>query len=98
MAVRGEMGMLGVSEQQKKALKAVEKKLVRQDMAARARQRWTMEKMANRQKFFRVCLWFEIHWLVKWLLTHYSPTYRADSVDNGIHVGGLHKNCFWQGW
>lgn len=54
VAVRGEMGMLGVPEQQKRALRAVEKKLLKQEMVAKAHQRWAVEKVANRQKNFKV--------------------------------------------
>lgn len=55
VAVRGEMGMLGIPEQQKRALRVVEKKMLKQEMVAKAHQRWAVEKVANRQKNFKVC-------------------------------------------
>lgn len=56
VAARGESGMLGVSDQQKRALRAVEKTFLKQEVVARAHQRWAVEKVANRQKNFKVCL------------------------------------------
>lgn len=54
LALRNEMGMIGVSSQQRLALRAVEKKMLKQETLARAHQRWTVEKGANRQKHFKV--------------------------------------------
>lgn len=54
VALRGEMGLVGVPEQQRRALRAVEKKMVKQEATARAEQRWATEKVANKQKHFRV--------------------------------------------
>lgn len=54
VAVRGEMGMIGVPEQQRRALLAVEKKMLKQEVVAKARQRWIVQKVANKQKFFKV--------------------------------------------
>ncbi|OJD40646.1 zinc finger protein yan [Diplodia corticola] len=53
VAVRGEMGLVGVPEQQRRALVAVEKKMMKREAVARAAQRWATEKVANRQKFFK---------------------------------------------
>ncbi|KAB2569594.1 Cytoplasmic 60S subunit biogenesis factor REI1-like protein [Lasiodiplodia theobromae] len=53
VAVRGEMGLVGVPEQQRRALMAVEKKMMKREAVARAAQRWATEKVANRQKFFK---------------------------------------------
>lgn len=58
VAVRGEMGLVGVPEQQRRALMAVEKKMMKREAVARAAQRWATEKVANRQKFFKVSLCF----------------------------------------
>ncbi|EKG19298.1 hypothetical protein MPH_03161 [Macrophomina phaseolina MS6] len=53
VAVRGEMGLVGVSEQQRRTLVAVEKRMMKREAVARAAQRWATEKVANRQKFFK---------------------------------------------
>jgi pre-60S factor REI1 len=48
------MGITGVSEQQKRALAVVAKKLQKEELAARAAHGWAIEKIANKQKFYRV--------------------------------------------
>jgi pre-60S factor REI1 len=58
VAVRGEMGITGLSEAQKHALQVTEKKMKKRETVARAAQRWAMEKVANKQKYFKVCLVF----------------------------------------
>jgi pre-60S factor REI1 len=58
VAVRGEMGIIGLSEMQKHALQVTEKKMKKRETVARAAQRWAMEKVANKQKYFKVCLVF----------------------------------------
>ena len=50
----GGTGMIGVPEQQKRALIAVEKKLLKQEIRARTEYRWIVEKKANQQKHFNV--------------------------------------------
>ncbi|KAL1302209.1 hypothetical protein AAFC00_002637 [Neodothiora populina] len=52
-ARRSEMGLTGLSTQQRRALVAVEKKMLKCEMSARAHQRWTVERVANRQKWFK---------------------------------------------
>jgi pre-60S factor REI1 len=54
LAIRGEMGLLGLSDMQKRALQVTEKKLKKREMVARAAQRWATEKVANKQKYFKV--------------------------------------------
>lgn len=55
LAIRGEQGMVGVPEQQRKSLLAVEKKLLKREVMAKAHQRWTIENVANKQKRFKLC-------------------------------------------
>lgn len=55
VAVRGEMGLIGLSEQQKRAVMATEVKMKKREHIAKAAQRWATEKVANKQKFFKVC-------------------------------------------
>jgi pre-60S factor REI1 len=52
--VRGELGLVGVSGQQRRALMVVEKKMQKREMVARAAHMWAREKIANRQKHYRV--------------------------------------------
>lgn len=54
VAVRGEMGLIGLPEQQKRALMATEVKMKKREHIAKAAQRWATEKVANKQKFFKV--------------------------------------------
>jgi pre-60S factor REI1 len=54
VAVRGEQGLIGVSDQQRRALMVVEKKMMKREAVARSAQRWATERVANKQKFFRV--------------------------------------------
>lgn len=54
VAVRSGMGLLGVHEQQKRALRITEKRMLKQEVIARAQQRWAVERVANKQKHFRV--------------------------------------------
>lgn len=51
---RGELGMIGVSDHQKRALRAVEKKMLNAEIRARNQYLAAVEKAANRQKFFKV--------------------------------------------
>ncbi|KAJ6567436.1 C2H2 type zinc-finger-domain-containing protein [Mycena vulgaris] len=53
VAVRGEQGLTGVSEQQRRALMVVEKNMMKREAVARSAQRWASEKVANKQKFYR---------------------------------------------
>ena len=52
----GGSGMIGVSEQQKRALIAVEKKLLRQETTTKNKYRWSLEKQANYQKHFKMSI------------------------------------------
>jgi pre-60S factor REI1 len=63
IAVRGEQGLTGVSEQQRRALRVVEKKMMKREAVARSAQRWATEQAANRQKFFNVGLPARYAWL-----------------------------------
>ena len=47
-------GMMGVPEQQQRALRAVEKKIMKQEVRVRNDYQWGVQKGANRQKHFRV--------------------------------------------
>ncbi|CZR55303.1 uncharacterized protein PAC_05190 [Phialocephala subalpina] len=51
---RGEMGMVGVSELQKRALMAVEKKMIKAEVRAKNEYRAGLERLGNKQKFYRV--------------------------------------------
>ncbi|KAJ7702259.1 C2H2 type zinc-finger-domain-containing protein [Mycena rosella] len=51
--VRGEQGLAGLSEQQRRALAVVEHNMMKRAAGARSAQQWAAEKVANRQKFFR---------------------------------------------
>jgi len=53
VARRNEMGLTGVSDHRRQALRAVEKKMIKQESLARARYQWTIEKEGNRQKTFK---------------------------------------------
>jgi pre-60S factor REI1 len=51
---RNEMGLTGISSQQRLQLRAVEKRMLKQEALAQAHQRWGVERAANRQKHFKV--------------------------------------------
>jgi pre-60S factor REI1 len=53
VARRNEMGLTGVTGHQRQALRAVERKMIKQESIARARYQWTIEKEGNNQKTFR---------------------------------------------
>ncbi|KAL9136857.1 MAG: hypothetical protein Q9175_001930 [Cornicularia normoerica] len=50
---RGEMGMIGVSEFEKRALRATEKKALKQETRARNEHEWRVNKESNHQKHYR---------------------------------------------
>lgn len=54
VAVRSDMCLLGVHEQQKRALRITEKRMLKQEVIARAQQQWAVGRVANKQKHFRV--------------------------------------------
>jgi pre-60S factor REI1 len=54
VAVRGEMGLVGLPEHEKRVLMVTEKKMKKQEAVAKAAQRWSMEKVSNKQKYFKV--------------------------------------------
>jgi pre-60S factor REI1 len=54
LAVRNEMGLTGLSNQQRRALAVVEKKMQKKERVARAAHLWAREKVANRQKHYVV--------------------------------------------
>lgn len=54
VAVRGELGLVGLPEQQKHILMATEVKIKKREHIAKSAQRWAAEKVANKQKFFKV--------------------------------------------
>lgn len=51
---RGEMGMIGVSELEKRALRVTEKKALKQEVRARNEHEWRVNKESNHQKHYRV--------------------------------------------
>lgn len=51
---RGEMGMIGVSQLQKKALIAVERKMLKAEARAKSDYRAGLERLGNKQKYYRV--------------------------------------------
>jgi pre-60S factor REI1 len=54
VTTRREMGLVGLSDQQRKSLAVVEKKMQKQERVARAAHMWAREKVANRQKYYVV--------------------------------------------
>ncbi|KAF2807907.1 uncharacterized protein BDZ99DRAFT_522515 [Mytilinidion resinicola] len=56
VAVRGEMGLVGVTEQQRRALMVVEKKMKKRETLSRAAERWSKEKVENKKKYLKVCI------------------------------------------
>jgi len=55
VARRSEAGLIGVSVQQRRALAVTEKKMQKREAVARAATAWVTERVANRQKYYRVC-------------------------------------------
>jgi len=53
VTVRGEMGLIGVPESQKRALVALEKKMEKRAAVANAAHMWAREKVANRQHYYK---------------------------------------------
>jgi len=53
LARRNEMGLTGVNDHQRQALRIVERKMIKQESLTKARYQWTIEKEGNRQKTFR---------------------------------------------
>lgn len=53
-SARGEMGMIGVSEFEKRALRATEKKALMEETRARNQHEWRVNKESNHQKHYRV--------------------------------------------
>ena len=51
---RDEMGMVGISEFERRALRATEKKALRQEARARNEHEWRVNKESNHQKHYRV--------------------------------------------
>ncbi len=51
---RGEMGMIGVGEFEKRAVRATEKKALKQEARARNLHEWRVNKESNHQKHYRV--------------------------------------------
>jgi pre-60S factor REI1 len=54
VARRGEMGLIGVTEQQRRALMVTERKMQKREAVARAAYSWVTERIANKQKHYRV--------------------------------------------
>jgi len=50
---RGELGLVGVSEQQRRALLVTEKKMQKQEAVKKAAYSWVTQRVANKQKFYR---------------------------------------------
>ena len=55
VAVRGEMGLVGVSENQRRALQITEKKMKRREAISKAAQRHAMEQEPVKTKYYKVC-------------------------------------------
>lgn len=53
-SARSEMGMIGVSDLEKRALRATEKKALKQEARARTQHEWRINKESNNQKTFKV--------------------------------------------
>lgn len=56
LTTRDTMGLVGVPDQQRRALVATEHKMMKREHRAMLQQRWIVEKIANRQKNFKVRL------------------------------------------
>jgi pre-60S factor REI1 len=56
VAARGAMGLMGVSEQQKRSLVATEKKMQKQAAVIQQAEAWVTGRVANKQKHYRVSL------------------------------------------
>jgi pre-60S factor REI1 len=54
VAKRGELGLIGVPEQQRRALLVTEKKMQKREAVAKAAYSWVTERIANKQKHYRV--------------------------------------------
>jgi pre-60S factor REI1 len=54
VAVRGEMGLIGVPENQRRALQITEKKMARREAVAKAAQRYAMEQEPIKTKYYKV--------------------------------------------
>lgn len=54
VAVRGEMGLTGVSENQRRALQVTEKKMKRREAVAKAASRYAMEQEPVKTKYYKV--------------------------------------------
>jgi pre-60S factor REI1 len=54
LAVRGAMGLVGVSDQQKRSLMVTQKKMQKQEAVTRAATAWATERVVNKQKYYRV--------------------------------------------
>lgn len=53
-SARGEMGLVGVSEFERRALRATEKKALKEETRARNEHEWRVNKESNHQKHYRV--------------------------------------------
>jgi len=60
LAMRDTMGLIGLPDQQRRALAATEHKIMKRENRAMFQQRWIVEKIANRQKNFKVSLWYRL--------------------------------------
>ncbi|KAE8451049.1 hypothetical protein EG329_004721 [Mollisiaceae sp. DMI_Dod_QoI] len=77
---RGEMGMIGVSELQKKTLVAVERKMLKIEARAKSDYRAGLERLGNKQKYFRVstdCVWDRLNDL---RMVHPDPMAKSSIV------------------
>jgi pre-60S factor REI1 len=54
VAVRGEMGLAGISESQRRALQLTEKKMKKREAVAKAAQRYAMEQEPIKTKYYKV--------------------------------------------
>ena len=54
LSVRDQRGVIGLSEQQRHSLAIVQKKIRAREQRDRAGHQWTLEKVANKQKHFKV--------------------------------------------
>jgi pre-60S factor REI1 len=54
VAIRGAMGLIGVSDQQKRSLVATEKKMQKQAAVVQQAEAWVTGRVANKQKHYRV--------------------------------------------
>lgn len=66
VAVREEMGIAGLSQQQRHQLMVVEKRMKRKEYIAKSAKQWALDRVDNKQQHYRVSQ------AAEWMLAHAS--------------------------